>query len=272
MSSYAHVISELTRLHPNAQIGLGELLNVRAWAALKPDDLYVTGIRGDSRIRTIKGDDNFGIPPRGDFNILDLSGDGFGMQWPAAANVRGTDYMQTYASLPDYLRKPFTYRDLGRLYGQNYVDFMKALYQLYIKRVFGHGILSKEEEWGVRQLLNAGMPVWLEPKMNSKRWTAAAKQFDPIVRAYVRGEMEEAAQAAKWSELNAKAWNIVYNTTEFVAQLPSKLAEAALDAIGAGANTFIKHNTKGIVIAASLFGAYLLLKKGAKKGVRAALA
>ena len=139
---------------------------------------------------------------------------------------------------PTVLMSDFLLGDLGGVVPPTHLSFINQLTALYNKRIFGKNIVSKEEEFGIKQLMAAGFPVIMEQsETRSDEHNAAAPAFLEAERHYRNQNVELGAEALLRAREDLEFWSRIQSVVETIATGPTQIAKVAGKFLGLNAGS-----------------------------------
>lgn len=139
--------------------------------------------------------------------------------------------------------------------GDALVDTIQALKALYAEQVFGKDIISADEEFGVRGLLDAGIVVSLSTsEQRGAKHNSIADRMRPIVRAFNRGSAKTAFEEIDQARADSDYWNRVHGVVSAVSQLPSTILEGGAKGVFLVLKQFAVSNPVVFIGAVGLVG------------------
>ena len=127
-------------------------------------------------------------------------------------------------ALPQVLLSNFSITDLRGVLPPQLIDFVLELRALYEQRIFGTGIISQKEEFGVKQLLTAGYPVLLQQSPSkSETHNKVAQVMQEARQAYDSRNVVAGARALAASRANLAFWRSINAIVKTVAEGPQNI-------------------------------------------------
>lgn len=253
MSRYTELANELLAARTKANTGLppggtlvsmaySEFLPLRAMVSIDPQAVTINwGHNGLPRWRGVDATGMTWFDVSGLQTMLPMS----------RADGKGTFYPGTLRNLqaPEMFFRDWTIDDLNSyqmslVMPEHYIAFIKALKEVYTKRIFGRGIIPPQEEALITKLLDSGIAVWMMTKkvhdaQTVTRWNpnqaikrdsafyAAAEAFRPAILEFNRQNIAQAIQELRVAEASVAFWEQVYAIVAEIQKIPAHIINAA---------------------------------------------